>query len=279
MKTIRRLCALIAVLSLLLTACRTKEVVTVDNPATDDASFVQKDFLQMVNKNVLKTQFVTSKLKFSAKLGGQKVSVGGSLKMKRDDVIRIQLVALGIMEAGRLEFTKDYVLIMDRVNKQYVKASYNDIEFLRANGINFYTLQSLFWNELFQPGRQKPSAGDFSAVPANDSVIIGYDKGKLSYQWNANKKTGQILSANVKHQKQDDTGAQLDWNYGSFKSLKKQKFPTDMQVSVKAKGKTLQIGLVLSSLDTDEDWDARTTVSKKYTKVDAEDIFRKLMKL
>lgn len=279
MKTIRKLCTVAAVLAVLLTACRSKDVVTVDNTNATDATFVQKDFMQKVGQNALKTPFVTSKLKFTAKLGGQKVSVGGSLKMKRDDVIRIQLVALGIMEAGRLEFTKDYVLIMDRVNKQYVKASYDDIEFLRANGINFYTLQALFWNELFQPGRQKLSMGDFSASTTNDSVTIGYEKGKLSYKWQADRKTGQILSANVSPQKQGSSDTQMDWNYGSFKSLKKQKFPTDMQVAVKARGKNLQIGLGLSSLGTDDDWETRTTVSKKYTKVDAEDIFRKLMKL
>ena len=279
MKIIRKLWSVFVVLTVLLTACHTKETVTIDNPGATDASFVQKDFMEVVNQNMLKTQYVTSKLKFTAKLGGQKVSVGGSLKMKRDDVIRIQLVALGILEAGRLEFTKDYVLFMDRMNKQYVKASYDDIEFLRANGINFYTLQALFWNELFQPGRQKPSMGDFTATSANDSVTVAYRKGKLQYQWLANRNTGQILTANVRHQKQDTTGAQLDWNYGTFKPLKKQKFPTDMQVLVKAKGKSLQIGLTLSSLDTDDDWETRTAVSKKYTKVDAEDIFRKLMKL
>lgn len=279
MKTLLRLSSLLIVLTLLLTACRSNEVVTANNATANDVSFVKKDFMEIVNKNVLKTQYVTSKLKFSAKLGGQKVSIGGSLKMKRDDVIRIQLVALGIMEAGRLEFTKDYVLIMDRVNKQYVKASYDDIEFLRANGINFYTLQALFWNELFQPGRQKPSAGDFTATSVNDSVTVGYEKGKLSYQWNVNRKTGYILSANVRPKKQGSTDTQMDWSYGSFKTLKKQKFPTDMQVNVKARGKSLQIGLALSSLGTDDDWDLRTTVSKKYKEVDAEDIFRKLMKL
>ena len=262
----------------LLTGCRSTKVVT-DDVDTDDAVFVQKDFLQRVSNRAQKTKFITSKLKFSAKMGSQKVSVGGQLKMKRDDVIRIQLVALGLVEAGRLEFTKDYVLIVDRINKQYVQASYDDLEFMRANGINFYTLQALFWNELFQPGRQKPSMGDFTTIPESQNVAVMYDKGSLSYRWNANRRSGQITSANVKHGHQGDTDAQLDWNYGAFKSLGKQQFPSDMQVDVKAKGKDLHVGLQLSSLDTDDDWETRTNVSKKYKKVDADAILRKLLKL
>ena len=37
-------------------------------------------------------------------------------------MIRIQLTPLGLMEAGRIEFTKDYVLVVDRINKEYIKA-------------------------------------------------------------------------------------------------------------------------------------------------------------
>ena len=261
----------------LLAACHTKDVVTTN---TGDATFVAKDYLQTVSKQAQKTEFITSKLKFTAKLGSQKVSVGGSLKMKRDDVIRIQLVALGIMEAGRLEFTRDYVLIMDRINKQYVKASYDDIDFLKSNGINFYTLQALFWNELFQPGKHKPSMGDFTAVPAaNDAVLVSYDKGSLNYQWGTVRRTGQILSASARHQSKGVTDAQLDWDYSNFKKFGKQQFPNDMQVSLRAKGKSLKIELGLSSLDTDKDWETRTTISSKYKEVDAEDILRLLLKL
>lgn len=262
----------------LLTGCRSQKVVTEGTTVTD-ATFIQKDFIKKVSANAVNSQYITSKLKFSASLGGQNVSVGGSLKMKRNDVIRIQLVALGIMEAARLEFTKDYVLFVDRINKQYVKASYDDLDFMRENGINFYTLQALFWNELFQPGKQKPSLDAFEAMPASNDVVISLNAKKMSYQWHADRQNGRISATNISHQGQTSTDAQMNWDYGSFKSLLKQQFPTSMKVKVKAKGRSLNVGLQLSSLDDDSDWDLRTTVSKKYKKVSAEDIFRKLMSL
>jgi len=76
--------------------------------------------------------------------------------MRKDEVIRLQLLVPIIRsEVGRIEFTKDYVLFLDRIHKQYVKAKYNDVAFLKNNGINFYSLQALFWNQLFIPGQQR----------------------------------------------------------------------------------------------------------------------------
>lgn len=45
-------------------------------------------------------------------------------------------------EVGRIEFAKDYVLFVDRMHKEYVKAKYSDVGFLRDNGINFYSASS-----------------------------------------------------------------------------------------------------------------------------------------
>ena len=80
--------------------------------------------------NAQTTRFVTSKVKFSVEVGNRQMTLTGNLKMKRDDVIRLQLMAFGFVEAGRLEFTQDYVLIVDRINKQYLKVPYAHIAVL-----------------------------------------------------------------------------------------------------------------------------------------------------
>ena len=75
-----------------------------------------QDFISRVKDNLQTARFITSKVKFSVEVGAQKLTLTGNLKMKRDDVIRLQLMAFGFVEAGRIELTKDYVLIMDRIN-------------------------------------------------------------------------------------------------------------------------------------------------------------------
>lgn len=144
-------------LPLVLVACGTKKKAVVETKPVTPATMSAQKFLQKVNDNAQYAKFITSKVKFSVEVGNQQLTLTGNLKMKRDDVIRLQLMAFGFVEAGRLEFTKDYVLIMDRINKQFIKANYNQLDFLRNSGLNFYSLQALFWNELFQPGKSKVS--------------------------------------------------------------------------------------------------------------------------
>ena len=106
---------------------------------TNVADTLQKNvYLQKVNDNAQYARFITSKVKFSVELGNRQMTLTGNLKMKRDDVIRLQLMAFGFVEAGRLEFTEDYVLIVDRINKQYIKVPYAQLEFFRRSGVNFY---------------------------------------------------------------------------------------------------------------------------------------------
>ena len=82
--------------------------------------------LRKVYANQADASCISSKIKFTLRNGRKDLSVSGSLRMKKDEVVRIQLTAFGLMEVGRLEFTKDYVLLMDRMNKQYVKVRYAD---------------------------------------------------------------------------------------------------------------------------------------------------------
>lgn len=256
----------------LIAACGTqKNAVSID----ETADFQPQKFLKQVAAPVGRSlPCITSKLKFSAEIGSQNISVGGQLKMKRNEVIRIQLMALGIVEAGRLEFTPDYVLMMDRINKQYVRVPYDQVDFLRQSGINFWTLQSLFLNELFEPGRQQPDLNDFKAVRQGDAVVISLQADKLSYEWQADPRTARISQTAVDHRE-----AQLTWDYRDFKNVEKRQLPSDMEVNVKTAKKQLKVGFQLSSFSTDNDWETLTTVSSKYKQVSVDDILRRLMSL
>lgn len=264
-----------ALLVLVFIGCGSHKDVTTDS-AVDNVTFVGSDFLKKVTAQNVSRQYLTSKLKFSAQMGSQKVSVNGSLKMKRDAVIRIQLTALGLMEVGRLEFTPDYVLIMDRVHKQYIKAPYAHVDFLQRSGINFYTLQALFWNELFQPGHKTPNLKNFAVVSHDNEVLIDLegDNTRLDYQWNAQRKTALITQAQVSH-----SDALFRWTYDEFKKFDKRPFPNDMQVNISSKEKSMSLGFKLSSLSDDDDWETYTKVSSRYTQVTVDDILQKILSL
>ena len=179
----------IATMAMLLTvavSCGTHRKAVKETPTAVvvNADTLKKQaFLQKVTDNAQHARFITSKIKFSVEVGARQMTLTGNLKMKRDDVIRLQLMAFGFVEAGRLEFTKEYVMIMDRINKLYLKVPYAQVDFLRNSHIDFFVLQSLFWNELFQPGKMKvtdESLKTYKTEVGNDDTVIAMEDGKLS---------------------------------------------------------------------------------------------------
>ena len=284
MKTSYFLKVAVLALPLVLASCGSKKKMVEEQKPAVAVSSEQTAFLNKVSNNVQTTKFITSKVRFSVEVGSQDITLTGNLKMKRDDVIRLQLMAFGFVEAARLEFTKDYVLIMDRINKQYLKAPYMSIDFLRNSGLNFYTLQALFWNELFQPNRSKISADDlqkFTTNTDNGDVVISLEDTKLDYSWLANEKTGLIKMANILYKDRFNGNTQLNWDYDDFKSLEStnKKFPNSMNVTLTTQKKEVKLGIKLNYINNETEWETRTEVSNKYLEVSIDEILQRFMAL
>lgn len=90
---------------------------------------------------------ITARLRMELSSGGRGTTVGGTLRMKRNDVIQLSVVAFGIIEVALIEMTPDYFMVVDKMGKQYVKAPYGDVPFLRNANVDFYTIQTFFWDE------------------------------------------------------------------------------------------------------------------------------------
>ena len=288
MKITNRITAVMMTALLTLAACHTNKGVVKDKPITTTPTPAQAELIEKVVGHAQKnTTYFGSKLKFSVEAGKQKVSVSGSLRMKRDDVIRLQLMALGLVEAARLEFTRDSVLIMDRINKQYLKAPYNDVDFLRDSGINFHMLQALFWNELFQPEETEVDVSRFAVTKQQgDEATINFAgtddggvKSRMAYNWLVSVATGSIKHAQVEYDGRSHGKTSLNREYGDFKDVKSKPFPSDMQVMLSTPKKNIKLDMKLSSFNNDDDWETRTRVSRRYSEVDVDEILRRVMAL
>jgi len=283
MKTTNFLKVAVMALPLMLASCGSKKkVVTEEKPVVINTE--QGKFLDKVSNNAQTTKFITSKVKFTVEMGNQNLSLTGNMRMKRDDVIRLQLMAFGFVEAARIEFTKDYVLVMDRINKQYLKAPYRQIDFLRNSGLNFYSLQALFWDELFQPNRITLNADDiakFKTTVDKDDVIISLEDGKIDYSWLASGNDGIIQMANILYKDRFNGNTQLNWDYVKFETLEStsKQFPTDMNILLTTPKSEVKLGIKLNYVGHESDWEPRTEVSNKYREVSIDEILRRFMAL
>ena len=280
MKATKILTIALMALPLVISSCGSKKKVIGDSK-TQTEVVTTNNVVKKVTENAQTNRFITSKVKFTLEVSNRQMTLTGNLKMKRDDVIRLQLMAFGFVEAARLEFTKDYVLIMDRINKQYLKAPFNQIDFLRNSGINFYTLQALFWNELFAPNRTKLTAEDlkkFSTHADGDNIVISLEDGKQEYSWLTNE-AGLINMANILYKDRFNGNTQLNWDYDEFTALNKKAFPQKSAITLTTPEKEVKLGMTLKYIKQETEWEPRTEISNKYREVTVDEILRRFMSL
>lgn len=289
-----KICLICAPLA--LTSCGAKKSLVKDNatvPTTQaahkHAEEMQLAFVQKVSDQKVYAKNIVSGLSFTANMDGKSITLPGALRMRRDQVIRLQIFIPYIgTEAARIEFTPDYVLVVDRLHKQYVKGDYNQLDFLRNNGLSFYSLQALFWNQLMLPGANRVSEGDLKKFDVNldgmgQNVPIMLKNGNLDFTWQANRNSGLIAEAVVTYTSRSQGNSTLTWKYDNFKALGAKSFPATQEFSFATnatkQARKATVKLALDALKTSDDWEANTVVSSKYKKVDAQDILGKLLEM
>lgn len=233
-------------------------------------------YVRKVIANAQTAETVTAKMKARVQFGDKDVSLGGSLKMKRNDVIQLSLTFLG-MEVGRMEFTQDEVLIVDRVNRQYARVPYNNVKFLQSANLDFYALQSLFWNELFVPGQHDvgTQTGAFSVASSGEHTLLTLTGApKLDYKFLTVTQSG-LLDRTTVYSKNVSVADNLECRYGSFVKLGGKPFPTTVSLSFKGE-KNVTLDLTLNSLNNATGWATRTEVSSKYKPMDVERLLSKM---
>ncbi len=277
----------------MLASCDSKKYLTqtttsTGNPVSSLEPVSSTAFMKKVNGNAVDVQNIVADLDFTLAAGGKDITVGGSLHMKKDDVIRIQLVAFGLMEVGRMEFTKDYVLIMDKIHKQYVQEDYNNVSFLKDNGLDFSALQALLWNQLYVPGSKEVSESQLKEFVVNTpegsaTSNIVLDRGNFCFNWLANNSTALLENVDVNYKSSSHGSTNVNCKYSKFVDMGKKKFPANIQLTLETSAvkpaKTMRMGFALSDFSNSDKWEKRTTPSKKYEKIGVEQMLKALMSL
>ncbi len=271
-------------LTIFLASCKSSKNATSETASTaPEAVKVEKRIVELINQNRQTTEAMTSKMNLQLVSGSKKVSIGGNLRMKRDDVIQLTLSALGLFDVGCMELTPDYLLVVDRVNHQYIKVDYKDVEFLKKAGIDFYVFQSLFWDELFLfDGKgEEPSAKKFDLTKVSNGVKLTNEDSKwMVITFLADVIQNMVSQTTISGRQTGTKDLSLDWQYQRYDKLGGKKFPTQMQIDIQTGKKPIKATLALSNLKASDSWEKRTEVNtKKYSKVSLDSVLNRIMKM
>jgi hypothetical protein len=256
---------------LLMTGCKSSSVVSKESKLSSVA-YVNS----LAAKNV-PSQVISAKTDVEISLGGKKVNVNGSLKMKRDALVQLSFTFLGF-EVGRMEFTPSEVLLVDRANKRYVRASYADVDLLKEANLDFNTLQALFWNELFYPG-QKDAAACYSEfdikLEGGETVFALNNTPLVNYEFRTETAQCQLTRTSIIPKKGSGSAFCA---YDNFTKIDNVNFPQLISFGVSGKG-NLGMTLALSRIDMQATAPQPTTLSSRYSSMATKDVLSLISKL
>jgi hypothetical protein len=272
-------------LGLGFTSCKTSRNATEATAVSTETKVKTKrneaaKYVEQIEKAYPKASHLTAKTKMQIKYGSKDLSVSGNLKMKRDEAIQLSLRVLGF-EVGRVEFTPVGVLVLDRINSKYFRATYNDVSYLKASGLDFNALQSLFWNELFAPNDQSKKKKDerFDVnVQKNKIQLKLADAPKLDYDFTIDTADSRIKTVKVTPKNTSRTD-ELLWNYSQFESFGEGTFPAQMNCKAQMGKHKGEVTFILSKINQDSDWNAQSEIPSKYKEKSIESIVKLLLSL
>lgn len=103
------------------------------------------------------TSYLASKLQLTipSKKGGS-MSVGGTMKMKSHERVQISLLMpIFRTEVARIEVTPDGVLLVDRMNKRFVRATRDELKNILPKNADFARLEKILTNASLPGGKSE----------------------------------------------------------------------------------------------------------------------------
>lgn len=240
-----------------------------------------EELVERLNAQCITSPTLSSRISFTIFSGAKQTSVGGTLKMRRNEMIQLSLTAMGLFEVGRLELTPQYLTIIDRMNHRYVQVSYADVPSLQQAGVSFFTFQSLFWNELFLFDGQgtQPSAKQFAQqLEGSQITLTNADNALMELSFLADM-TSSVLTQTRIASKQNTYNPALQMDYQNFQRVEEKDFPTSMTLQITGTGRNLKASISLSNIKTGDEAVLPTDISKRYTQISLQEVLNILTNL
>ena len=256
----------VLLLMLALTGCRTTRSA---GGAIALTKRQKSELLTPLAEYPVEVKSITAKTSVSLGDMGDVMSIKGRLRMRRDEVIQMTFTALGLMEIARIEFTPESVYVIDRINKRYALFDYSS-GVANYAGINFSTIQSLFWNRLFIPGEEKAwkETDSFSLADAGAQRLVEPSRQRmLRCKFYTDTDCKQLQQADLAIRQYSAT-----WRYEEFESFGAYAYPTVHDISVSGMSYDVGARIALSGVSIVEtDWSGTTDLSR-YKEVDFEQL-------
>ena len=227
--------------AVMLTGCRSSKNVAQGGFDKKSLGEVKERYEKNLSRN-FDYEFLQAKMKYS--LGGGK-SLSGKLNIEHGKRLCMTVTILGI-EVARVEADQENVIMVDKVDKVYAKASIAEAaaQLGLQNEARLEAVEALLLGRIFVPGQGVATKADFARLTwwpmDNNELQADYlaEQYQLSYVLNANN---QLVATQVKVPAKEST---FVWEYANPQEVNGGYIPGDETLSVAGtKSITAELGI------------------------------------
>jgi hypothetical protein len=262
-------------MSLLLPSCKTTKDSVLSLSGLDEEGI----FNALIDNSL---QYITlsGKLNVEIVMPKETIKSKAHLKIVKDQAIQLSIQPVLGFEMFRMVLSKDTVLIIDRMNQQYVLESTRDANGLEQLDFNFYSLQSLLSNNILLDGKPITLPSDYRKFSIEEKTGMAF------VQTMENQKIQYLLSGEYQGKIRSTyifkPGYQLSLlsEYADFKEIPgAQLFPMQMRIMLKgALTNALDMRFSYSSIELNNDFVLNLEAPSKYRKISLSDAFLNIFK-
>lgn len=261
-------------LAAFVSSCRTSRQI---QPVALTKHTVEERVGLIVNRSLPYKTF-SSSLRFGIKPGVNRegITVDAQLRIVKDEMIQLSLrIPILGTEAARINISPDKILIVDRMNKMYFTESMENLKKHLPFDFDYYSLQSLFTNQLFIAGKQEITPDDYASFgyweDEFSAVLSLQDSRGIVYGFTGDY-SHRILKTEVY---KNDKAVNMNWDYADFGQTSGNRlFPMKMSMALTVPDNLISMNLNFSSVDIDTAFELKMNIPSKYKPIDINQIIK-----
>ena len=226
--------SVIIISALLLLSCSTtKRVKQVQQQIETDPS--RQLLEQVVAVQPAFQSMQSSKARFKIDYSQHSYAVSGAINLIADSAIVISLQPLLGIELYRMEILPGHLTLIDKMNRRYVRLTYQELSRHTGVSLAYNDIQSLFMNRVFMLENTQSEMLQKKIVTGSNTSEhqFSLSEGNLSYNFVADKQNLQQLQTAVAMPEKD---AELTVDYEGHRLFGETLFPERMQLNISAGG-------------------------------------------
>lgn len=214
--------------------------------------------LNTIISSELQYRTFSSNLKFAIRTGKQKkeVAVDAQLRIIKNEAIQLSLrIPLLGNEAFKIVITPDRVLVIDRLNKQYLSESTKDIQAQAPFDFDYYSFEALLTNRLFIAGKKEITPENYATFKVQESDflvnLINTDTHGIQYDFMSDYSHRiQLTQMNWKKRQSHLQCKYSDWGFASNRNH----FPLSIELTLDVPNDTCKVNLSFKSIEINTDF-------------------------